>query len=81
MSLKKKLVNIIDDVINNNMTFERTLREMVKMRGLKKTARDLGVDSGNLYRSLMDGSNLKLNRIEAVLNLFGCELKISKRKR
>jgi DNA-binding phage protein len=66
--------------MNNNMTFERVLREMVKKEGLRKTARGLGVDSGNLYRSLMDGSNLKLNRIEAILDLFGYELKISKRK-
>ncbi len=62
------------------MTFERVLRELVKKRGLRQTARDLGADSGNLYRSLMDGSNLKLNRIEAILDLFGYELKISKRK-
>jgi len=62
------------------MTLERVLRELVKKRGLRQTARDLGVDSGNLYRSLMDGSNLKLNRIEAILGLFGYELKISKRK-
>jgi len=62
------------------MTFERVLRELVKKKGLRQTARDLGVDSGNLYRSLMDGSNLKLNRIEAILDLFGYELKISKRK-
>jgi DNA-binding phage protein len=62
------------------MAFERVLRELVKKRGLRQTARDLGVDSGNLYRSLMDGSNLKLNRIEAILDLFGYELKISKRK-
>jgi DNA-binding phage protein len=62
------------------MTFERVLRELVKKSGLRQTARDLGVDSGNLYRSLMDGSNLKLNRIEAILDLFGYELKISTRK-
>ena len=62
------------------MTLERVLRELVKKRGLRQTARDLGADSGNLYRSLMDGSNLKLNRIEAILNLFGLELKAVKRK-
>jgi DNA-binding phage protein len=62
------------------MTFERALRELVRKRGLRQTARDLGVDSGNLYRSLMDGSNLKLNRIEAILDLFGYELRIAKRK-
>ena len=63
------------------MTLERVLRELVKKRGLRRTARDLGADSGNLYRSLTDGSNLKLNRIEAILDLFGYELKISKRKK
>ena len=62
------------------MALERVLRELVKKRGLRQTARDLGIDSGNLYRSLMDGSNLKLNRIEAILELCGYDLKISKRK-
>ena len=69
-----------DVINNNNMAFERVLREMVKKKGLRKTARDLGVDPGNLYRSIMDGSNLKLNRIEAILKLFGYELKIVKGK-
>jgi DNA-binding phage protein len=62
------------------MAFERVLRELVRKRGLRRTARDLGVDSGNLYRSLMDGSNVGLDRIEAILGLFGYELKVSKRK-
>ena len=79
-SERKSLTKWLDDVINNSMTFERVLRELVKKKGLRQTARDLGVDSGNLYRSLMDGSNLKLNRIEAILGLFGYELRISKRK-
>ena len=62
------------------MAFEKTLRELVRKRGLRQTARDLGVDSGNLYRSLMDGSNVGLDRIEAILSLFGYELRVSKRK-
>ena len=62
------------------MALEKALRELVRKRGLRQTARDLGVDSGNLYRSLMDGSNVGLNRIEAILNLFGYELRISKRR-
>ena len=62
------------------MALENTLRELVRKRGLRQTARDLGVDSGNLYRSLSDGSNVGLARIEAILNLFGYELKISKKK-
>ena len=62
------------------MRFEKILRDLVKANGLRKTARDLGVDSGNLFRSLMDGSNLGLNRIQAILDYFGYELKIVKRK-
>jgi len=66
--------------ININMAFERALRELVKKEGLRKVARTLGIDPGSLYRSMMDGSNVGLNRIEAILDYFGFELKISKRK-
>ena len=62
------------------MTFERVLRELVKKEGLRKVARALGIDSGSLYRSMMDGSNVGLNRIKAILDHFGYELKIAKRK-
>ena len=62
------------------MSIEKELRELVKRKGLRQTARELGINSGSLYRSIMNGSNVGLNRIEAILNLFGYELKISKRK-
>ena len=62
------------------MGIEKELRELVKRKGLRQTARELGINSGSLYRSIMNGSNVGLNRIEAILNLFGYELKISKRK-
>ena len=62
------------------MGIEKELRELVGKRGLRQTARELGVDSGSLYRSILDGSNVGLDRIEAILNLFGYELKLSKRK-
>jgi DNA-binding phage protein len=62
------------------MSIEKQLRELVKKKGLRQTARELGINSGSLYRSIMDDSNVGLNRIEAILNLFGYELKISKRK-
>ena len=62
------------------MRVEKELRELVKKKGLRQTARELGIDSGSLYRSIMDGSNVGLNRVRAILNLFGYELKISKRK-
>jgi len=71
---------IIDDIYIIVMAFERVLRELVKKEGLRKVARMLGIDSGSLYRSMMDGSNVGLNRIEAILDYFGYELKISKRK-
>ena len=63
-----------------SMSLERMLRELVKERGLRRTARDLGIDSGSLCRSLKDGSNLKLSRIEQLLNYFGYDLKLIKRK-
>jgi DNA-binding phage protein len=63
-----------------SMFLEKMLRDLVKERGLRKTARDLGIDSGSLFRSLQDGSNLKLGRIEQLLDYFGYELKIVKRK-
>ncbi|OGP64753.1 MAG: hypothetical protein A2169_15225 [Deltaproteobacteria bacterium RBG_13_47_9] len=62
------------------MALEKILRELVKERGLRKTARDLGIDSGSLFRSLQDGSNLKLSRIEQLLDYFGYDLKLIKRK-
>jgi DNA-binding phage protein len=77
---RKCLTNEIIDDIYISMAFERVLRELVKKEGLRKVARRLGIDSGSLYRSMMDGSNVGLNRIEAILDYFGYELKISKRK-
>ncbi len=62
------------------MKIEKTLRDLVKTNGLRKTARDLGINHGNLYRSLMDGSNLGLNRIEAILDYFGYELIIRRKE-
>lgn len=62
------------------MALEKLLRELVKEKGLRKTARDLGIDQASLFRSLQNGSNLKLNRIETLLDYFGYDFKISKRK-
>ena len=74
------MTTVIVDDINIIMLFERVLRELVKKEGLRKVARTLGIDSGSLYRSMMDGSNVGLSRIEAILDYFGYELRISKRK-
>ena len=62
------------------MTFEGVLRELVSKGGLRKVARDLGIDHASLYKSIQDGSNVGLDRIESILKLFGMELKAVKRK-
>ena len=49
------------------MAFEKTLRELVKKRGLRKVARNLGINHSSLYKSIKDGSNVGLDRIEAIL--------------
>lgn len=56
------------------------MRELVRKEGLRKVARDLSIDHASLYKSIQEGSNVGLDRIEAILNLFGYELKLSKRK-
>jgi DNA-binding phage protein len=62
------------------MSFEKVLRELVKVGGLRKVARSIGCDHASLYKSIQDGSNVSLGRVEAILNLFGMELKAVKRK-
>jgi len=62
------------------MALEKVLRELVRKGGLRKVARSLGIDHASLYKSIQDGSNVGLNRIEAILNLFELELKAVKRK-
>jgi DNA-binding phage protein len=53
------------------MKIGKELRELVKKKGLRQTARELPFDSGSLYRSIMNGSNVGLDRVGAILNLFG----------
>ncbi len=62
------------------MAFEKVLRELVRKGGLRKVARDLGIIHSSLYNSIQDGSNVGLGRIEAILNLFGMELRAVKRR-
>ncbi len=64
-----------------NMAFESVLRELVKKEGLRKVARKLDIDPSSLYRSIMDGSNVGLNRIEAILNYLGYEIRIVRPKK
>jgi DNA-binding phage protein len=57
---------------------EQRLREIVKENGLRKTAHDLGIDHASLYRSLRDGSSIKLERIKRLLNYLGYEIRFVK---
>jgi hypothetical protein len=66
-------------VIIHTMTIQETLRELVNKRGLRKVARELNVDHANLIRSLR--SDLRLSTIQAILNLFGYEIRIVKPKK
>ncbi len=61
-------------------SIEAILRGLVKKEGLTKVARDLGIDHASLYRSLLDGSNLKLERIKRLLDYFGYEFRIVKKR-
>jgi len=61
------------------MWLEKWLRELVAKKGLRKVAHDLEIDPASLYRSLRDGSNVKLGRIEKLLDYFGYGLKIIKK--
>ena len=56
------------------MDIQDILKELVKKNGLRQTARELGIDSGALFRSIH--SDLRLSTAQLILNRFGFELKI-----
>jgi len=53
------------------------LRGLIKEKGLRKMARELGIDHGSLYRSL--DSDLRWSRIKKILDLMGYDFKIVKK--
>jgi len=77
-SPKKKLDKIADGDIIITMAIQDTLKELVKKRGLRKVASELGIDHGQLYRSI--NSDLRVSTLQSILDLFGYDLKIVKRK-
>ncbi len=60
-------------------SIEQTLRKLVREKGLRRTAHDLGVDHASLYRSLRDGSNIKLERLKQILDYLGYEIRFVKK--
>lgn len=79
MSLQRKiLTRKMDGDRIITVTIQDTLKELVKKRGLRKVASELGIDHGQLHRSM--NSDLRVSTLQAILNLFGYDLKIVKRK-
>jgi hypothetical protein len=68
---------LIDDKLVS-MTVQDMLRRLVNEKGLRQTARELGIDSGALYRSI--NSDLRIGTAQKILDFFGYDLKIVKRK-
>jgi DNA-binding phage protein len=62
-------------------SIEQTLRELVREKGLRKTAHGLGIEPASLHRSLKDGSNIKLERVKNLLDYLGYEIRIVKSKK
>lgn len=62
---------------------QRKIREIVERKKLTvyRVAKAIGVDHGNLYRSLSNGSNLELNTMVKVLDYLGYEIRFVKSRR
>ncbi len=65
-----------DNIIT--MTIQDRLKDLVEKKGLRRVAQELGIDHGQLYRSIH--SDLRLSTLQSILNYFGYDLKIVKRK-
>ena len=69
------------DINMETKSIEQTLKELVRERGLRKTAQAWGIDPASLYRSLRDGSNIKLERVKKLLDYLGYQILIVKKNR
>jgi hypothetical protein len=50
------------------------IKEMVKARGIRQTARDLGLDPGGLHRTI--NKDLRISTADRILDVLGYELRI-----
>ena len=76
--MRKGLTRLFIDDKLIIMDIQETLRKLVTEKGLRKSARELDIDSGSLFRSI--NSDLRVSTAQMILNLFGYDLKIVKRK-
>lgn len=79
---KKNVDMKIDMRHKSLMDIGKVLSELIAMEGksFRRTSTDLGVDRSTLYRSLKKG-NPEWKTIEKVLNYFGYEICIKKKRR
>ena len=61
------------------MEIQDTLRKLVSKNGLRKTARELGVDAAALYRNM--NSDMRISTAKRNLDRFGYDLRIVKKRR
>jgi len=60
------------------MEIQDTLRKLVSKNGLRKTARELGVDAAALYRNM--NSDMRISTAKRILDRFGYDLRIVKKR-
>ena len=59
----------------------RTIRDLIRQKGtIRKVAKDLGMDHGNLLRFLREGANPGLKTVEWILDYLGYDIKLVKKK-
>ena len=82
--MKRKTLtrNWVSCYIKHMKTIQSKIREIIQKKKLSiyQVAQAIGVDHGNLYRSLSDGSNLELNTMLKVLSYLGYEIQLVKSK-
>ena len=61
------------------MEIQAILKELVGQNGLRKTARELGIDPAALYRNL--NSDLRVGTARKILNLLGYDLGVIRRRK
>ena len=67
----------VDKIVN--MKIQDILSTLVSKNGLRKTARELGIDAAALYRNI--NSDMRVSTAKKILDLFGYDLRIVKRRR
>ncbi len=70
--------DILDSMATQDI--QDKLKALVEKKGLRQTARELGLDNASLYRSI--NSHLRqIDTVQRILNLFGYDLKVVKRRK